>query len=62
MIVHTYFLIVAIERTVKFNQSTYIFDENDEQIKLPLVLSDPSSIEITVKVQVRVNTFTSGKS
>ena len=47
---------------MKFNQSTYIFDENDEQIKLPLVLSDPSSIEITVKVQVRVNTFTSGKS
>ena len=44
---HITMIIVA----VKFSQSSYRVDENSKQVKLVLVLSNPSSSNVTVTVQ-----------
>jgi len=42
--------IVAVAPTVNFNQSTYNVDEDDGPAQPVLVLSDPSSTDITINV------------
>ena len=41
---------------VMFNQSTYIFNENIGQIRLPLILSSSLSEDITVTVHTNITT------
>ena len=36
--------------SVKFNQSTYSVDENGGSVQLVLVLSNPSSFDITIQL------------
>jgi len=48
---HVYIsLILPIAITVSFNQSTYSVDEDDRPAQPVLVLSNPSSSDITVQV------------
>ena len=43
-------MIYYIDTTVSFNQSRYSINENDGQARPVLVLTNPSSNEITVQV------------
>ena len=52
-----YCLLPAI--TVNFSQSTYSFNEDVGPVQLGLVLSNPSSTDITVQVRDNQNTATS---
>ena len=52
-----YCLLPAI--TVNFSQSTYSFNEDAGPAQLGLVLSNPSSTDITVQVRDNQNTATS---
>ena len=49
-------IFLTIDITVSFNQSTYSVDEDDGPVQPVLVLSNPSSTDITV--QVRSNDIT----
>ena len=49
---------ICLEITVTFNQSTYSVDEDDGLAQLILVLSNPSSTDITVQVRDNANTAT----
>ena len=57
MIVVSYFQYLAI--TVSFNQSTYSVNEDAGPAQPVLVLSNPSSTDITVQVRDNENTATS---
>ena len=57
MIVISYFQYLVV--TVSFNQSTYSVDEGAGPAQPILVLSNPSSTDITVQVRDNENTATS---
>jgi len=42
---------ITIEIIVRFTQSTYFFNESDENIQLDVNLSIPASINIVIQVQ-----------
>ena len=54
---YTYYSFVAI--TVTFDETTYSVDEDDGPAQPVLVLSNPSSTEITVQVSDTSGTATS---
>ena len=41
-----------LDGTVKFNQSTYMVEEHQREVKLTLVLSNPASTNLTVEISV----------
>ena len=47
-----------IDITITFSQSTYSVNENNESVQLVLVLSNPSSTDIPVRVRDTNNTAT----
>ena len=51
-------LIICIAITVSFSQSTYSVNEGDGVVQPVLVLSNPSSADITVQVRSNDNTAT----
>jgi len=52
-------LYLLVDITVSFSQSTYSVDEDDGPAQPVLVLSNPSSTDITVQVRDTENTATS---
>ena len=56
MLTKIYCLLPAI--TVNFSQATYSFNEDAGSAQLGLVLSNPSSTDITVQVRDNENTAT----
>ena len=58
---HFYFtlpLISCVDATVSFNQSIYNVDEDSEQAQPVILLSNPSSTDITVQVTDNSTTAT----
>ena len=51
-------LIICIAVTVSFSQSTYSVNEDDGVVQPVLVLSNPTSTDITVQVRSNDNTAT----
>ena len=49
---------ITIDTTITFSQSTYSVDENNGSVRIVLVLSNPSSTDITVQVRDSNNTAT----
>lgn len=45
-----YIIYHFIDATIAFDQSTYNVDENDKFVQPVLILSNPSSIDITVQI------------
>ena len=52
-------MFIYVATTVSFSQSTYSFNEDAGPAQLGLVLSNPSSTDITVQVRDNQNTATS---
>ena len=57
--VHSLFCTCTVAITVAFSQSSYRIDEDDGPAQPVLVLSNPSSTDITVQVRDTQNTATS---
>jgi len=53
------YLILFLAPTVSFSQSTYSVDEDDGPREIELVLSNPSSTDISVQVRDTEGTATS---
>ena len=53
-----YLWLIVTDITVRFNQSTYSVNENDGSVQPILVLSNPSSTNISVQVRDNSNTAT----
>ena len=49
---------MIVDITVTFKQSMYYVDEDEEAVKPTLVLSNPSSTNITITVNTRDNAAT----
>ena len=47
-----------LDSTVRFNQSTYSISEGDGLLQPVLILSNPSSTDITVQIRTNDNTTT----
>ena len=45
-------ILCSLAITVGFNQTTYIINENDGALQLVLILSNPSSTDITIHVNI----------
>ena len=54
-------LIFYVAITISFNQSTYSVNEDDRLVQPVLVLSNPSSTDITVLVKDRISAGKAGK-
>ena len=50
MLQYTYLIFYSIDATVSFNRSAYSIVEDDGPVQPVLVLSNPSSFDITVQV------------
>ena len=55
-ILYMYHVICYVVITVSFNQSTYSVNENSGPVQPVLVLSNPSTIDITVEIMNNDNT------
>ena len=59
-ILHMYYVVCYVVITVSFNQSTYSVNENSGPVQPVLVLSSPSTVNISVQIMNNDNTA-SGK-
>ena len=55
---HTYCILYSVERTISFNQQTYIVNENEGLLQAVLVLSKSVRTDITLQVGTNDNTAT----
>ena len=54
-----YFIItITIDISITLSQSTYFVDENNGSVRIVLILSNPSSTDITVQVRDNSNNAT----
>ena len=56
--IYVYMIFLWIAATISFNQSAYSANEDDGVVQPVLVLSNPSSIKITVQVRDDSNNAT----
>ena len=56
--IHVYMIVVWIAAAISFNQSTYSANEDSGVVQPVLVLSNPSSTNITVQVRDNSNNAT----